>query len=237
MERIYKIGTRTSPLALTQVREIENALIKRYPEISFEVHGFDVYGDKDKKTPISDIEGTDFFTREIDSALINHDVDLAVHSAKDLADHIPEELGVAAITDSIDPYDVLVSRANIDIDHLPIGARVGTSSARRKQQLAAYRNDLQIVDIRGNIEERLKILDDNSSQNIGIEAIVIAAAGLIRLGLAERITQRLSFDIVKPHHLQGALAVVVRSEDTDSIKMLAVLKGNNLGRYTNEDRS
>ncbi|MFH1283827.1 MAG: hydroxymethylbilane synthase [bacterium] len=223
METKFKIGTRTSPLALAQVREIKQALFKRYPEISFEVHGFDTYGDKDKKTPISEIEGTDFFTREIDSALINHDIDLAIHSAKDLADHISEELVVAAITDSIDPYDVLVSRDNIDIDHLPYGARVGTSSNRRKKQIAAYRKDLVIINIRGNIEERLQFLEENVSNSKSVDALVLAAAGLVRLGLEHCITQRLPFDIVKPHHLQGCLTVVVRKKDKELIKMLSVL--------------
>ena len=214
MERSYKIGTRTSSLALKQVEEVLGALKNFYPAIKASIVGIDTYGDKDKTTPVSRIEGSDFFTREIDEALLKGKIDLAVHSAKDLADDLREGLVIAAITDSIDPYDVLVSKSGLRLDELPYGARIGTSSLRRKSQLKNYRKDLQIVDIRGNIEERLRKLDETD-----LDAIVIAAAGLIRLGLENRITQRIPSDILRPHPLQGRLATEARRDDEDIIRL------------------
>ena len=218
MAKTYRIGTRTSPLALRQVEEILEALRKFYPDFKAEVIGIDTYGDKDKVTPISQIEGTDFFTREIDDALLKNEIDFAVHSAKDLPDMLKEGLVIAAQTSSIDPYDALVSKDSLKLAQLSYGARIGTSSIRRKSQLSKYRDDLEIVDIRGNIEERLKKLNSGN-----LNAIVIAACALVRLGLEKRITERISFEILKPHPLQGALAVVARAEDLKLHSLLSVI--------------
>jgi hydroxymethylbilane synthase len=218
MEQTYRVGTRTSPLALNQVEEVIGALKKFYPDIKVEIVGIDTYGDKDRNTPISEIEGSDFFTREIDEALLRGEIDFAVHSAKDLPDSLREGLFIGAVTASVDPYDVLVAKSGLKLEELPYGAKIATSSLRRKTQLKRYRNDFRIVDIRGNIEERLKNLD-----NSDLEAIVIAAAGLVRLGLAHRITQRIPFDILMPHPLQGALAIVTRAEDLQLLNLLLVI--------------
>ncbi len=212
MGRVYKIGTRTSSLALKQVEEIMDALKKFYPAMNVEIVGIDTYGDKDKTTPISGIEGSDFFTREIDEALLSGEIDFAVHSAKDLPGDLKEGLVIAAITESLDPYDVLVSKSGLKLDELPYRVKIGTSSLRRKAQLKKYRDDFEIVNIRGNIEERLKLLDEAR-----LDGIVIAAAGLIRLGLGKRITQKIPFDILKPHPLQGRLAIVAKKDDEDII--------------------
>lgn len=218
MEQIYRVGTRTSPLALRQVDEILTSLRKIYPKFKVEVIGIDTYGDKDKSRPISDIEGSDFFTREIDEALLKNKIDFAVHSAKDLPDELGQGLKVAAITSSIESCDVLVSKKNVKLKELPSGAKIGTSSIRRKSQLKAYRDDFKIIDIRGDIQQRLNIL-----RNSDLDAILIAAAGLIRLGLEGEISQRLSSDIMQPHPRQGALAIVVRREDKKLFKLLNVL--------------
>jgi len=237
MRRIYRAGTRTSPLALKQVEEVFGMLKKVYPDIKLEVIGIDTYGDKDKVTPVSDIEGTDFFTREIDEALLRDEIDFSVHSAKDLADVLKKGLTIAAITDSIDPYDALVSKSGLTLDKLPEGARIGTSSLRRKTQLKAYRKDFEIVDIRGNIEERLMLLDERrlssearrakeettNDERRNIDAIVIAACGLIRLGLSHRITQRIPFDILKPHPLQGSLAIVAKEDNIELLGLLSII--------------
>jgi len=214
MGRVYKIGTRTSSLALKQVEEIVDALKKFYPAMNVEIIGIDTYGDKDKTTPISGIEGSDFFTREIDEALLKGEIDFAVHSAKDLPDDLKEGLVIAAITKSLDSYDVMVSKSGLKLDELPYRAKIGTSSLRRKAQLKKYRDDFEIVNIRGNIEERLKLL-----YKAELDGIVIAAAGLIRLGLGKRITQKIPFDILKPHPLQGKLAIVARKDDEDIIRL------------------
>lgn len=218
MERTCRIGTRRSPLALKQAEELLCALKAFYPDINAEIAGIDTYGDKDRTTPIPEIEGTDFFTKEIDEALLKSEIDFAVHSAKDLPDNLREGLIIAAITASVDPYDVLVSKSGLKLNQLPYGAKIGTSSIRRKEQLKKFRSDFQIVNIRGNIEERLKLLDASD-----LAAIVIAAAGLIRLDLENRITQRIPFEILKPHPLQGALTIVTRENDKEIIGLFSKL--------------
>jgi hydroxymethylbilane synthase len=209
-----RVGTRPSRLALKQVEEVINVLKKFYPDIKVKIVAIDTYGDKDKITPISNIEGTDFFTREIDEVLLGGKIDFAVHSAKDLSEDLREGLAIAAVMKSIDPYDVLVSKSGLRLQELPYRAKIGTSSLRRKHQLKKYRRDFQIIDIRGDIEERLKKLDSGN-----LEAIVIAAAGLLRLGLEQRITQKIPFEILEPHPLQGRLAIVARADEKNIIHL------------------
>ncbi|MBM3709432.1 MAG: hydroxymethylbilane synthase [Actinobacteria bacterium] len=228
MAKTYKIGTRTSPLALRQVDEVVNKLRKFYPEFQYKIIGINTHGDRDRITPISKIEGTDFFTQEIDVALLGREIDFAVHSAKDLPDEIPKDLTIAAITRSVDPFDALVSKGNLKIDQLPSGAKIGASSLRRKTQLKKYRKDFQIISIRGNIEERLQGLDFGYQPSIvkhklNLDAIIVAACALVRLGLKNRITQRITMNILRPHPLQGSLAIVVRKDDTLTRKFLNCL--------------
>lgn len=184
-------------------------------DTNFEIKPYNTTGDTDRITPISEIDGTDFFTDTIEKALLNGEIDIAVHSAKDLPDKIPEGLSIVAVTESIDPYDVLVSKRNLQLSELPYGAKIGTSSQRRKEQVKKFRKDFQIVDIRGNIEDRLAKLDSSD-----LDGIVIAAAGLIRLGLADRITQRIPFEILIPHPLQGSLAIEIRKDDEEMINLI-----------------
>jgi hydroxymethylbilane synthase len=220
LDRTLRVGTRKSPLALKQADEVIWRLKGFYPEIAVSIIGIDTYGDRDKVTPISDIEGTDFFTREIEEALLNGRVDFAVHSAKDMPDQIPGGLCVAAITRPIDNSDALVSRYNLRIDKLRTGARIGASSRRRKMQLKSYREDFQLVDIRGSIGERLRKMDDEN-----LDAVVVASCALMRLGLEKQIAQRIPADILKPHPLQGALAIEVRRDDRKLRDVLGVLDG------------
>jgi len=221
MGTMFRIGTRSSPLALKQAEEVLKVLRIHHPGIKAEKVKIDTYGDRDRSTPISEIEGDDFFTRELDDALLRGEIDFAVHSAKDLPDNIKENLTIAAITTSIDSYDVLVSKDGLGLSELRYGARIGTSSIRRKAALRKFRPDFTILDIRGNIEERLRLLDCDKSLNL--DAIVIAAAGLLRLGLAHRIREKISFDILSPHPLQGRLAVLTRREDEELRELLSVL--------------
>ena len=217
-ERMLRIGARISPLALKQVEEVLVRLKESWPVMRAIFIGIDTYGDKDKITPISEIEGTDFFTAEIDQALLRGDIDFAVHSAKDLPGQIPEGLLIAAITKSIDPYDALVSKGNLKIDELKAGAKIGASSLRRKTQLKKYRRDFQIQDIRGNIEERLEKLDED-----GLDAIIVASCALMRLGLEDRIAQKIPFEILTPHPLQGSLAIAARENDREIINLFSKL--------------
>ncbi|MCF7916748.1 MAG: hydroxymethylbilane synthase [Candidatus Omnitrophica bacterium] len=225
MGKIYKIGSRTSSLALRQVDEILARLITFYPDFKAKVVGIKTYGDRDQKTPISEIEGTDFFTREVDQYLVDKKIDFAIHSAKDLPDQLKKGVKVAALTESIEPRDVLVAKNNLKLGELPYGAVIGTSSKRRKVQLKNYRKDFKIVDIRGNIPKRLKILKDKNSR---LDAIVIAAAGLIRLGSQDEISQKLPFEIMQPHSLQGSLAITIRKEDVKLNRILNILDKNYL---------
>ena len=218
MGTLYKIGTRSSPLALKQVEEILDALIGFHPAIKTQIVSIDTYGDMDKNTPISDVEGADFFTKEIDKALLRGEIDFAVHSAKDLPDTLREGLSIVAVTKSIDPHDVLISKRGLRLDELPQGAKIGTSSRRRKEGLKRSRADFNVVDIRGNIGERLTKLD-----NTDLDGVVIAGCALRRLGMEHRITQIIPFEIIEPHPLQGALAIVARKEDTNLIKELSIL--------------
>lgn len=218
MDKTYRIGTRKSPLALKQVDEVICALKEPHPDLNFEIVGIETYGDKDKITPISEIEGSDFFSREIEEALLRREIDFAVHSAKDLPDEIPKGLIIAVFTKSIDPYDALVSKGDLKIDELRFGAKIGASSQRRKTQLKKYRDDFQIVDIRGNIEERLEELDKD-----GLDAIIVAACALVRLDKEFRISQRIPFEILTPHPLQGSLAIEVREDNKELIDLLKVL--------------
>lgn len=214
--RVFRIGTRRSPLAIKQAEEVLGELRKLYPSIKTEIVGIDTAGDKDKTTPISEIEGTDFFTRQIDEALLKGEIDFAVHSAKDLADTVPEGLCIAAITRPLDSYDALVSKGNIKLNQLRYGAKIGVSSGRRKAQLKAYRHDFEIVNIRGNIEERLSKLDAED-----LDAVIVAACALVRLELEDRIAERIPFEILRPHPLQGSLAVITRKDDPGLIGFLS----------------
>jgi len=220
LDRTLKAGTRRSPLALRQAEEVIGHLKEFYPRMIVEISGIDTYGDRDKITPVSDIEGTDFWTREIEDALLRGEIDFAVHSAKDLPDKMPEGLCVAAITKSIDSSDALISKNNLKIDKLSYGAKVGASSRRRKVQLRKYRDDFQLVDIRGTIEERIARLKDDK-----IDAIVVATCALIRLGLEKKITEKIPAEILTPHPLQGALAVEVRKDNQELRNILEVLNG------------
>jgi len=193
-------------------------------EIEFEVKIYNTRGDLDKETPISRVDGTNFFTDTIEKALLDKEIDAAVHSAKDLPEVIPEGLTIAALTRSIDPYDVLVVHPSLksvgSLEKLPPGIRLGTSSLRRKEAIRKYRPDIKVTDIRGNIEERIEKLDRGE-----YEALVMAAAGLIRLGLEDRISQRIPFRILTPHPLQGRLSVEVRKEDKELIKLFRRING------------
>lgn len=201
--RKLRVGTRGSRLALAQTNEVVGWL----GGWDASVITFNTTGDRDKETPIDRVEGTDFFTDRIEKALLEGKIDLAVHSAKDVPDAVPEGLMIAAVTRSIDPDDVLVSRDKLKLAQLPAGVKVGTSSRRRKEQLLKLRPDLEVVNLRGNIDERLARLDAGE-----YNAIVVAAAGLIRLGLEKRINERLSFETVKG---QGSLALEIRENDVE----------------------
>jgi len=211
MNTILKVGSRSSPLALKQVKEIQEFI----PSVQLVVIPIETQGDKDKFTPLSEVENSDFFTREIDLALLRGDIDIAIHSSKDLPDVLPEGLKVIFETKSLSPFDVLVAKGNLKLKDLPLGARVGASSIRRKSQILSFRRDLKIVDIRGNIQERLNLISENK-----IDALIVAHAALIRLGLEDKITEILNPVEFPTHPKQGRLAIVVKENRCQEVRFI-----------------
>ncbi len=204
-----RIASRGSELALWQARAVADVLRASAPEVEVEIRVIRTTGDRILDVPLARIGDRGLFTKEIDAALLSGEADLAVHSLKDVPTRLPEGLHLAAITRREDPRDVLLCRSQYEstLEDLPPGARVGTSSLRRRVQLRALRPDLQVLDLRGNLNTRLAKLDVGE-----YEAIVLAAAGVLRLGWEERITQYLDPERWLPAVGQGALAVVTRTD-------------------------
>jgi hydroxymethylbilane synthase len=217
--RTLTIGTRGSKLALVQTELVREALLARHPDLAVEVVRITTRGDAILDQPLATaaINDKGLFIGEIEAALRDRRIDLAVHSAKDLPSTLPPDMAIAAWTSRADPLDVLVSRAGT-LRELPQGARVGTSSPRRACQLRALRPDLAVIDIRGNVDTRLRKLASGD-----YDAIVLAAAGLDRLGLADAITEPFGPETMLPAVGQGALAVEVRADDAATAALLAPL--------------
>ncbi len=216
MNLLIRAGTRPSSLALRQAEEIE----QRFKDISFVRVTIETKGDKDKITSLTLRENSNFFTDELEEALLNKEIDIAIHSAKDLEEDIRPELIIAATTKSINEFDCLVSRGNFTLGTLPVNSKVGTSSINRRKGIINYRNDLICKDIRGNIEERLAQLDRGD-----FDAIVVAQAALIRLGLEALKFHIIPFEIIRPHPLQGRLAIQILKEREDLANIFKELDG------------
>jgi len=212
------IGSRGSELALAQSRHMAACLSAIAPDVEVVIEIITTKGDKITDIPLAKIGGKGLFTKELETALLDGSVDLAVHSLKDLPTVLPEGLALAAVPLREDPRDALISARGETWSALPQGARVGTSSLRRKVQLLAVRPDLQIVDLRGNVPTRLKKLHAE-----GLDAIVLACAGLIRLGLADHITQALPPEVMLSAVGQGALGLETRADDAPLLALLARL--------------
>ena len=212
------IGTRSSKLALWQANYIAECLRTQYPEIEVVLLHIMTTGDKILDVPLAKIGGKGLFTKEIESAMLKGEIDLAVHSLKDMPTELPSGLLLGAITERANAGDAFISPKYGSIDNLPQGAKVGTSSLRRKAQLLKYRPDLKISDVRGNVDTRLKKLETE-----GLDAIILAVAGLKRLGWQDRITQILPYDICLPAVGQGALALEARANDSQVLTMIQFL--------------
>jgi len=217
--RTLTIGTRGSALALVQTGLVRAAILASSPELTVEVRRITTRGDAILDRPLADVAVTDkgLFVEEIEAALRDGRIDLAVHSAKDLPSLLPPDMMIAAFTERADPRDVLVS-AHGTLDALPEGARVGTSSPRRACQLRAARPDLTVLDIRGNVDTRLRKLAEGR-----YDAIVLAAAGLLRLGREAEITEWFTPARMLPAVGQGALAIETRANDPQIAALLAPL--------------
>ena len=202
MSSSIRIGTRGSALAVWQANFIAGELRSRYPSLTVELIKISTKGDRILDAPLAKIGGKGLFTKELEAALLDGRIDLAVHSLKDVPIDLPPSLKLGAITRRADPFDAFVSNRFGSIDELPIGSTVGTSSLRRRAQLLALRSDLVVEDLRGNVETRLRRLDEGR-----FDAIILAAAGLRRLGFGDRIRAELSPTVMMPAVGQGALAV------------------------------
>lgn len=203
-----KIATRQSPLALWQAEHIKSRLQQLYPELTVELVTFVTQGDKILDTPLAKIGGKGLFVKELEAALLDGRADLAVHSMKDVPMELPNGLELAVICEREDPFDAFVSNHFLHLDDLPMGAKLGTSSLRRKCQILQARPDLDIIDLRGNVGTRLSKLDAGE-----YDAIILASAGLKRLGLQERIRHSINPDLSLPAVGQGALGLECRSQD------------------------
>lgn len=217
-EQLVRIATRESPLALWQAEFIKASLIAAHPGLKVELLGMTTRGDQILDSPLAKVGGKGLFVKELETALLDHRADIAVHSMKDVPMEFPQGLGLAIICEREDPRDAFVSNDYQSLEQLPLGSRVGTSSLRRQCQLRTARPDLQIIDLRGNVNTRLRKLDAGD-----YDAIILASAGLMRLGMESRITQRISVQASLPAGGQGAVGVETRSDDERMRSLLAPL--------------
>jgi hydroxymethylbilane synthase len=214
-----KIGTRGSALALWQANHVADLLREAAGAPATEIVPIATTGDIVRDVPLSQVEGRSFFTKELDEALLDGRIDLAVHSLKDVATRLPAGLALAAVPKREDPRDALVTRSGAGtLSSLPAGARIATSSVRRRAFVQHVRGDLRLADLRGNVPTRLRYLDEGR-----FDAIIVAAAGLNRLGLARRIDEYLDPSVFPPAAAQGALAVCAREDDELAMEVATAL--------------
>jgi len=213
------IGTRGSQLAIWQAEWVQAQLKQMAPDLSVVLKRIQTSGDKIQDVPLAKVGGKGLFVKEIEEALLRKDIDLAVHSMKDLPADLPTGLTIICIPEREDPRDALLTRDGKNLDALPIGARVGTSSLRRQSQLLHARPDLQIEMLRGNVDTRLRKLQENH-----FDAIVLAASGLRRLGWDAHITECLPLSVSLPAIGQGALGIEGREDDSFVRELVAKLE-------------
>ena len=218
LEKTLKIATRQSPLALWQANYVKDRLQQLYPDLTIELVPMVTKGDVILDSPLAKIGGKGLFVKELENALLTKEADIAVHSMKDVPMQFPEGLGLAVICQREDPRDAFVSHSYRTFAELPQGAVVGTSSLRRQCQLKALRPDLDILSLRGNVGTRLSKLDNGD-----YDAIILASAGLIRLGLADRIASFIDVEQSLPAAGQGAVGIECRTDDMQVQTLLAPL--------------
>ena len=218
MRKHIKIGTRGSLLATTQSTWVKNQIESQHPQTTVELVKIITKGDKILDVPLAKVGGKGLFVKEIEEALLRKDVDLAVHSMKDVPSELPDELHLGIIPRRENPFDAFISNKYGSLQELPAGAKVGTSSLRRRAQLSALRSDLDIEDLRGNLDTRLRKLDEEQ-----YAAIILAAAGLNRLGMSNRATGYFTAVDMLPAVGQGALGIELRKDDSELLAGLSFL--------------
>lgn len=218
MKRPIRIATRSSKLALWQAEWVKEEINKLFPDIRVELKHIKTRGDKILDTPLAKIGGKGLFVKELEVSLLDGETDIAVHSMKDVPTELPEGLEISVITKRATPWDAFVSNRFSDFNSLPTGAEVGTSSLRRMAQLKKARPDLNFKTLRGNVNTRLDKLDRGD-----YDAIILAAAGLVRLGLENRISQLLPFDLSIPAIGQGVICIESRVDDQEVLEVISRL--------------
>jgi hydroxymethylbilane synthase len=207
-EKHVVVGSRGSKLALIQTNWVISELKRLNPGFEFNIEKISTKGDKITDAPLSRLGGVGLFTKELEVSLIKEKIDIAVHSAKDVPTELHDGLIIGATPMREDPHDALISNNNSNLEKLPDNARIGTSSLRRRAQLLAFRPDFKILDLRGNLDTRLKKLETDD-----LDAIVVAHAGLRRLGYTGPVSQIIPFDIMLPAVGQGSLCIEIRKDD------------------------
>jgi len=205
-----RIATRQSALALWQANHVRSLLLKNRPGLDVDIIGMTTAGDRNKTSPLHQMGGKGVFVKELEVALLEHRADIAVHSMKDVPALLPDGLAILGVCERADPRDALVSNQHQSVLTLPSGARVGSSSLRRRLQLQRARPDLDVRELRGNVETRLSRLDAGD-----FDAVILAVAGLTRLGLADRISESIAVDLCVPAAGQGAIGIEGRLGDTE----------------------
>ena len=218
MARELTIATRESPLALWQAEYVRDALQSAHPGLSVSLLGMTSRGDKLLDLPLAKVGGKGLFVKELETALLDGSADIAVHSMKDGPMAFPEGLSLGVICEREDPRDAFVSNRFRTLEELPAGSVVGTSSLRRECQLRARRPDLEVRFLRGNVNTRLRKLDEGE-----YDAIILASAGLIRLGFADRIAQSMTVEDSLPAGGQGAVGIELRVDDSATLELLQVV--------------
>lgn len=218
MKKCIKVGSRRSNLAMWQSKHVISLLKEENPEYTFELIPISTKGDKMLDVALSKIGDKGLFTKELEVALLDNRIDFAVHSMKDIPTALPDGLAISAITKRHDASDILISKNKVLFKDLPEGAKIGTSSLRRRSQILNKRPDLNLQDIRGNINTRLKKMETEN-----FDAIVLAAAGAERLGWHDIITEKIDFDILLPAVGQGALGIETRENDEEIFELLSTI--------------
>ena len=232
MPRHLRIATRKSPLALWQAEHVAERLTSIYPELTVELVRMVTQGDKILDTPLAKVGGKGLFVKELEQGLLEGRADIAVHSMKDVPAELPNGLHLAVILDREDPTDALVSKRYTSLNGLPKEARLGTSSLRRQAQLRLRFPDCAISSLRGNVGTRLEKLESE-----GLDAIILATAGLVRLGLAERITEKLSVEDSLPAVGQGAIGIECRVDDPEINALLKPLHDDDTADCVKAERA
>lgn len=216
--RTLVVGTRGSKLALRQTEMVAQALTEQHPGLKLDIREIKTEGDRRSNVSLASIGGQGVFVKELEASLSGGEIDLAVHSLKDVPADIAPGLTLGATPERADTRDALVTRDGATLATLPAGARLGTGSQRRAVQVRALRPDIETVDIRGNVDTRIRKVDERT-----VDATVLAAAGLARLGLLDRAAQLFSVEQMVPAVGQGAIAVEVRADDSELLDLLAAI--------------